>query len=41
MLANKRFLTAVEYESVQLYTQFAELVDDELMKEVLEEIETK
>jgi rubrerythrin len=33
-----RFLIAAEYEAVQLYTQLAESVDDELVKEVLEDI---
>ena len=33
-----RFMIAAEYEAVQLYTQLAESIDDELVREVLNEI---
>lgn len=33
-----RFMIASEYEAVQLYTQLAESIDDELAKEVLIDI---
>jgi len=33
-----RFMVAAEYEAVQLYTQLAESIDDELAIEVLKEI---
>ena len=33
-----RFMIAAEYEAVQLYTQLAESIDDELSKEVLIDI---
>ncbi len=33
-----RFMIAAEYEAVQLYTQLAESIDDELAKNVLNDI---
>ncbi len=33
-----RFMIAAEYEAVQLYTQLAESIDDELSKNVLNDI---